>query len=130
MDLVSLNKKLNRTIVQGIYGLPGAGKTSIGIIAKIIGKFFGKNIHTISLDDFYLSYAERKKIRKKIPALKFRGPPGTHQLGKAIEILQTLKTIPHVSVDIPKFDKSLYNGDGDISGSERISNIDILLFEG
>jgi D-glycerate 3-kinase len=39
-----------------------------------------KNLLSISLDDFYLPFEERKTLRLQNPKYIFRGPPGTHDV--------------------------------------------------
>ena len=75
---IFLNKK--RTIIIGLSGGQGSGKSTISKILKIVLKR-GLNLETVifSIDDFYKTYNERKKISSKISSLFLtRGVPGTH----------------------------------------------------
>ncbi|MGK7953663.1 MAG: glycerate kinase, partial [Crocosphaera sp.] len=86
---------------------------------------------TISIDDFYKTYSERQKLKEIDPRFIWRGPPGTHDLELAINLLNQLKD-PNYSqpIAIPRFDKSLWNGQGDRREPDIINKPDIILFEG
>ena len=69
-----------KTQLIGLAGGQGSGKSTISNILKIIlkEKF---NLETVifSIDDFYKTLKERKKMSKKIsPLFLTRGVPGTH----------------------------------------------------
>ena len=111
----------SKTIVVGIQGGQGTGKTTIvQFLEKQLKKKRFK-VQSFSLDDFYKSYDERKKLQKKFPPNPFyqipRGLPGTHR-GKLL--LGTLKKAKEgKNFEIPGFDKSLYHGKGDVLPKTR-----------
>ncbi len=76
--------------VLGLSGLPGSGKTTVARLVR--GAF------SMSLDDFYLSKAERAER-----GLRWRGGPGSHDLELLYEVLERIRsrTAP---VTIPRFD--------------------------
>lgn len=62
--------------VIGLQGPQGSGKSTISrIISNFFKKFVSLRCESVSIDDFYLTYDERKK-----QGIEFRGPPGTHDL--------------------------------------------------
>ena len=72
--------KKKKTKVIGLTGGQGTGKSTISNILKIILKEAYK-LETVifSIDDFYKTLNERKKMSKKISKLFItRGVPGTH----------------------------------------------------
>ncbi len=119
-------------LIQGISGGQGTGKTTLSKVLCLILKQLGYTTITISIDDFYKTYSERQKLQEIDPRLIWRGPPVTHDLELAINILNQLKDPNYLSpIYLPRFDKSLWNGQGDRKESEMINNKpDIVLFEG
>ena len=71
-----------KTLFLGLSGGQGSGKTTISAILKIILKnFFNREVYISSIDDYYKTLNERKKLSNKIhPLLKTRGVPGTHDI--------------------------------------------------
>ena len=69
--------KKNKTMIVGLSGGQGTGKTTISSIIKIIlEKYFKLNVFKISIDDFYKTRKERIILSKKVhPLLKTRGDP-------------------------------------------------------
>ncbi|CCQ59266.1 MULTISPECIES: hypothetical protein [Crocosphaera] len=119
-------------LIQGILGGQGTGKTTLSKVLCLILKQLEYTTITISIDDFYKTYSERQKLREIDPRLIWRGPPGTHDIELGIKILNQLKYPNHLSpISIPRFDKSLWNGQGDRKEPEMINKKpDIILFEG
>ena len=59
-------KKKGKTLFLGFSGGQGSGKTTITKILKIIlKKFFKRKIHVSSIDDFYKTLKDRKKMSIK-----------------------------------------------------------------
>ena len=107
--IYSIYKKDNKTKIIGLAGGQGAGKSTVtGILKFIFKKKYGLNLCCFSIDDFYKTKAERRKMSKKIhPLFLTRGVPGTHDLGLINETIKKLKTKKFKTVLIPKFDKSI-----------------------
>ncbi|MEA5512104.1 glycerate kinase [Crocosphaera sp. UHCC 0190] len=131
IQLAEKRNKLERPLIQGILGGQGTGKTTLSTIIRLILKQLGYTTIDISLDDLYKTYAERQKLKAIDPRLIWRGPPGTHDIELGIKVLNQLRD-PHNSqpISIPRFDKSLWNGQGDRIEPEIIKQADIILFEG
>jgi D-glycerate 3-kinase len=131
LDLVSARKKLNRTFVQGILGGQGTGKSTLCVILKEIFSYLGFSAGNLSLDDLYLTSAERQKLQQRDPRLIWRGPTGTHDVSLGIKVIeQCLDEDYTAQISLPRFDKSLHNGEGDRTTPEIVDKPDILLFEG
>lgn len=131
LDLAKIREELNRTLIQGILGGQGTGKSTLCIILKLILDYLGLSVANLSIDDLYLTYEERQKLQIQDPRLIWRGPPGTHDVQLGLEtITQCLQEDCDQDILIPRFDKSAYNGSGDRTNPETIKKPDILLFEG
>lgn len=131
LDLAIASKKLNRTVVQGILGGQGTGKSTLCAVLKEILSYLGCSTGNLSLDDLYLTYDERQELQQQEPSLKWRGPPGTHDLALGIKIIeQCLDEDYTAQIKLPRFDKSFHNGEGDRTEPEIIDKPDILLLEG
>ncbi len=131
LQLSSEQDKLGRTLIQGILGGQGTGKTTLTSILTLILKYLGKTILDLSLDDLYKTYQERKKLQQENPFLIWRGPPGTHDVTLGIDIINKLLQKDFSGeILIPRFDKSLYQGAGDRITPQVVPKPDILLFEG
>ncbi len=101
--------KKKKTKVIGLSGGQGTGKSTISNILKIILKE-AYNLETVifSIDDFYKTLKERKKMARKISDLFLtRGVPGTHDTKLLFQCIKRLKLNKFKKIDIPKFDKSV-----------------------
>tara|TARA_Y100000591_G_scaffold92520_1_gene78275 strand:+ start:674 stop:1591 length:918 start_codon:yes stop_codon:yes gene_type:complete len=101
--------KKKKTKVIGLAGGQGTGKSTISNILKIILKEAYK-LETVifSIDDFYKTLKERKKVSKKINKLFItRGVPGTHDTKMLFHCVNNLKKNNFKKMIIPKFDKSI-----------------------
>jgi pantothenate kinase-related protein Tda10 len=95
---------------QGILGPQGSGKSTLAQGLVSILAQLGLQAVALSLDDFYLTHAERQSIVN--PELIHRGPPSTHDVDLAIQTLASLKKQQRFTW-IPRFDKSAYAGQGE-----------------
>ncbi len=101
--------KKKKTKVIGLAGGQGTGKSTISQILKIILKE-AYELETIifSIDDFYKTLKERKKMSKEINILfHTRGVPGTHDTEMLYSCIKNLKNNKFKKLVIPKFDKSI-----------------------
>lgn len=122
--------RLGRPLVQGILGAQGTGKTTLACMLQLILARLGQTAVCLSIDDFYKPYAEREQLRHRDPRLVWRGPPGTHDVSLAMQVLSQLQAAPPQPVLIPRFDKSLRAGAGDRVSPEPVNQVSIVLFEG
>ena len=100
-------KKKGNTLVLGLSASQGSGKTTVASILSIILKFFFKrDVFVISIDDFYKTLEERKKMaEKKHPLFKTRGVPGTHDINLIKNFLISIKNKKFKKIKLPKFNK-------------------------
>ena len=85
-----------------VVGAQGSGKTTL---AREAADRFGAA--QISIDDVYLTRAEREAMAREVhPLFLTRGPPGTHDLGLLQGLIDSLSTAgPDDETAIPDFDK-------------------------
>ena len=101
--------KDKKTKIIGLTGGQGSGKSTISNILKIILNE-GYNLNTVnfSIDDFYKTYKDRKKMSLEVsPLFKTRGVPGTHDTKLLFNCLKNLKKKKFRKFSVPKFDKSI-----------------------
>ncbi|MGI0492341.1 glycerate kinase [Alkalinema pantanalense CENA528] len=122
-------KQQSQPLIVGFLGGQGTGKTTLTKILTILLKHLGQIAIGFSLDDLYLTYDERQALRLRDPRLDRRGPPGTHDVELGLTVLEKIRS-QQFPVDLPRFDKSAFQGAGDRSQSEQIAAADVVLFEG
>lgn len=91
--------------VAGLSGPQGAGKSTLmAVVARLLEDERLK-VATLSLDDLYLTRAERLKLAADVhPLLATRGPPGTHDVALGLATLDSLAG--EGSTALPRFDKA------------------------
>lgn len=120
-------------VVLGVQGSQGSGKTTCSEFIKILleNKYCLKSV-VISIDDFYLTRAERCQLSKTAhPLLKTRGVPGTHDVQLALDTLQKLRDLTKQgSVLIPRFDKAIDDRLPKSNWNKVTSPVDVIILEG
>ena len=91
--IYSVYSKDFETKIIGLSGGQGAGKSTItGILKFILRRKYGLDLCVFSIDDFYKTKAERKKMSKNIhPLFLTRGVPGTHDLSLINKTIKKLR---------------------------------------
>lgn len=93
----------------GVNGAQGTGKSTLAAFLSLaLETGAGWRVAVLSLDDFYLTKAERKKLGEHVhPLMETRGVPGTHDLQMLTLCVEQLKLLESgVSLALPRFDKS------------------------
>jgi D-glycerate 3-kinase len=101
--------KTPRTKVVGISGAQGTGKSTLADFLRVsLERECGWSVATLSLDDFYLTRVERRRLSKNVhPLLITRGAPGTHDLELCTRCMKALKRLePGRRLELPRFDKA------------------------
>jgi len=132
-EMINKNYLKNKTTrIIGLTGGQGSGKSTISKILKIILKTkFNLNTVVFSIDDFYKTLKDRKKMSKKINHLFLtRGVPGTHDSKILYECLKNLKKNYFRNIFIPKFDKSIDDRCSKNKWIKVLKKPNIVIFEG
>lgn len=84
-----------RTLFVGISGAQGSGKTTFttALQQAMESGMYGRKWHVLrfSLDDYYLSHAQRRQLSEDIhPLLQTRGVPGTHHIEEITRLFDVL----------------------------------------
>ena len=121
-----------KTKLIGLAGGQGTGKSTISNILKIILKeAYNLETVTFSIDDFYKTLKERKKMSKKISKLFLtRGVPGTHDTNILYKCIKNLKIEKFKKMNIPRFDKSIDDRSKKINWLKVRKKPNIIIFEG
>jgi D-glycerate 3-kinase len=114
-------------LVIGINGAQGSGKSTMCRFLEILLASRQIRAVTLSLDDLYLTRAERQKLAEEVhPLFVTRGVPGTHAVSMGLGIIEDM--LAGRPLEMSRFDKSK-----DDRGQQtvRISGpVDVLLLEG
>jgi D-glycerate 3-kinase len=93
-----------RAPIVAISGAQGSGKSTL---AARYARRTPRAVH-LSLDDFYLTKAERGALARAVhPLFATRGPPGTHDIGLLGDTIGALMAAgPGARTALPHFDKA------------------------
>lgn len=123
-----------------LNGIQGIGKSCLGAtLAHKLSNEQDLRTIVISIDDFYLTYADQLALgqaNRSNKLLQHRGQPGTHDLNLAKRVLSELAN--ERECQIPSFDKAAHHGNGDRQPQEswRVVNqtgdtkIQVIIIEG
>src|SRR5215470_6762608 len=110
-----------------IAGAQGSGKSTLARL--LTEELVRRNVRavTCSLDDFYLTRAERERLARTVhPLLITRGVPGTHDVDLCARILTALNAD---AVRVPTFDKGL-DDRAERHAWPVAGPVDVVVFEG
>ena len=127
-------KKANnkKTLIIGLAGGQGSGKTTISsILSLILKKYYKLNVFKISIDDFYKTIEDRKILsKKKHPLLMTRGVPGTHDIDLILNFFKKVKSSNFKTLEVPKFNKAIDDRYKKNLWYKIRSKPDVVIFEG
>lgn len=115
--------------VLAISGLQGSGKSTLAeqVVARARNR--GLNAATLSIDDVYLTRAQRQRLARQVhPLLITRGPPGTHDLPLVHALLDA--TAAREPLALPRFDKLADERLPQAQWPRLEKPLDLLVFEG
>ena len=115
--------------IIGICGAQGIGKTTVTANVAHRLEALGHKACILSLDDLYLSLAERQRLAETVhPLLATRGVPGTHDPQLGLQLFADCATPGQISV--PQFDKALDDRLPREDWPMVKTPVDVVLFEG
>lgn len=124
-----LRQVRRRTIILGLCGAQGVGKSTIAAAAVRLLEQRGLKAVAISLDDFYLTREARERLAREIhPLLITRGPPGTHDVALAGATIDQLRAKGRIA--LPAFDKAADTRKPRAQWRTLASPVDVIIFEG
>ena len=126
-------KEQGGALIVGVNGAQGSGKSTLCDVLKRIleSDLFRLTIATISIDDVYLTRADRVELGARIhPLCAVRGVPGTHDVQLAHRTLDDLCNSETPKALIPRFDKSIDDRCPPSAFDALNCTPDVVLFEG
>ena len=122
-----------RTLLLGINGAQGTGKSTLADFLEVAAaELFGWRTAVLSIDDFYLTRAERQTLAEGVhPLFATRGVPGTHDAEMLSATLDELANLGDGdSARLPRFDKSIDDRARDDHWPEVTGPLDLIVLEG
>lgn len=118
-----------RLTTIGICGGQGSGKsTLVAALAEQL-TLRGVRVAALSLDDLYLTRAERQALARDVhPLFATRGVPGTHDIALGLATLDALKR--GEAAPLPRFDKASDDRAPPSDWPCAPADTEVLLFEG
>ncbi|WP_240220538.1 kinase [Rheinheimera hassiensis] len=124
-QLFSALQNMPHPVVIGISGAQGSGKSTLATMLTQMFNATGCSAAAVSLDDYYLSKAQRRQLAEDIhPLLAQRGVPGTQNITQALADARAVMAGEPVA--LPQFDKAL----DEPAATLPAQTLDILIVEG
>lgn len=123
---------MGRPFIVGLNGAQGSGKSTLSeFLEALLPQFFDVDCHVLSIDDFYLSKAQRRKLGAVIhPLLATRGVPGTHDCARLSDVLAECKQGASGEIAIPIFDKLKDDRTRKVRKIQMSANPTVIVLEG
>lgn len=118
-----------RPAIFALVGLQGSGKSTLAAQMAAMARAQDLSVAVLSLDDFYLTHAQRQTLAQQVhPLLAMRGPPGTHDIALACRTLDALRAASPVA--LPRFDKLSDDRLPEARWPRVDGSVDLVIFEG
>jgi D-glycerate 3-kinase len=129
-DILHKVANSHRTLVVGVSGCQGSGKSTLAALLVLLLKaLMGLRCINLSIDDFYLTRAQRQALAKSVhPLLATRGVPGTHDVPLALAAIQALGQEGEVA--IPRFNKAIDDRYPESEWPRVLAPVDVVVIEG
>ena len=113
----------------GLCGAQGSGKSTMAVVVAYLLESWGFSVAVLSLDDLYLTAAERGDLAASVhPLLAIRGAPGTHDIDLGRRLLHALAAEGPVA--LPSFDKAADDRRPVAEWPVIEAPVDVILLEG
>ena len=124
-----LRQARRRTVLIGLCGAQGSGKSTIAAAVVRLLQDRGLSAVAVSMDDFYLPRSGRERLARAVhPLFATRGPPGTHDVALAGAVLDQLRQPGRVA--LPAFDKAADERRPRSEWRTVATPADVVIFEG
>ncbi len=120
-------------LVVGVSGAQGSGKSTLTVLlALILRDGFALRVAGFSMDDIYLTRADRERLAQRVhPLLVTRGVPGTHDVALGLGVIAALKHAgPGDVVVNPSFDKAIDDRRPEADWPRHRGAADVIILEG
>ena len=115
--------------VAGICGSQASGKSTLSAALVRRAAAEGVPAVSLSLDDIYLTRAEREELSRKVhPLLRTRGVPGTHDVALGMATIAALER--GEAALMPRFDKGTDDRAPQAAWDRAPASTRLLIFEG
>jgi len=115
--------------VAGICGSQASGKSTLSAALVRRAADEGVPAVSLSLDDIYLTRAEREELARTVhPLLRTRGVPGTHDVALGLQVIAALER--GEAALLPRFDKGTDDRAPQSAWDHAPANTRLLIFEG
>jgi D-glycerate 3-kinase len=120
------------SLCVALNGSQGSGKSTLCAYLRVaLAERHGLQCLDISLDDFYLTRAERESLAARVhPLLRTRGVPGTHDVKLLRDTLDALQRRHGTDVAVPRFDKANDDRAPRASWTQVTAPVAVVLLEG
>ncbi len=128
--IVACHASHARPVAVGLAGAQGSGKSTMAARLRVLLEARGLRAAVLSLDDLYLTRAERAALGRDVhPLLATRGVPGTHDVALACRTIDALLS-GSGTVAAPRFDKTTDDRAPPHGWPMHGTPVDVVLFEG
>ncbi len=130
--IVAAQQSLGRSIVVGLCGAQGSGKSTTAARLAEQLEAMGRPTAVLSIDDFYLTLEQRRALARDVhPLLITRGVPGTHDVALAkATITALLNAGEGDAISVPSFDKTTDDRAQSAEWPSHQGPISVVLLEG
>jgi D-glycerate 3-kinase len=118
-------------LIVGVSGSQGSGKSTLcRVLEVLLREEHALLAATLSLDDLYLTRAERAELARGVhPLFATRGVPGTHDVALGLSLLGSVRA-GEAGLVLPRFDKAQDDRAPQADWRRLAAPVDVLLFEG
>ena len=131
LPLLSRLERAPQAPVLALQAPVGAGKSTLGRALQQLAALIGSRLAVVSIDDAYLGWHERQQAMAGNPFGVNRVPPGSHDIELLLQAIAAWRahSAPQRELQLPRFDKTLRQGQGD-RAAVVTTVADALLLEG
>lgn len=124
--------RVGRTLRVALNGSQGSGKSTLSAyLGEALREDLGLSAVVLSIDDFYLTKAERAALAESVhPLLATRGVPGTHDMALLRDTLDGLAALATGTMAVPRFVKAEDDRAPPSQWTEVAAPVDVIILEG